>query len=369
VYIGFKTETGWVELGFGGLDPDPSSLALSYISHPFSADMSSVVPVDREKSAESGRVLSRTNQSTWWDETTREQATVDLDALLVRSMEHFTRTQFAPMGELQERIRFLFSTLAYMRGTRKRPSRSYEDKVGRWQAIGYEGEWTPTLLHERGGDPISFAQPPDVPSSVEHARKSLDQGWHTRDETKLVEGVGRWLIRLGLAESVESVRSLKNKRVIQVRVTLPGQQPYDITDVGFGISQILPVLVAGLMQVQGSLFVVDLPEAHLHPWPQARLADFFCSLALSGRHALVETHSEMFFHRLRLRAEMDEKLRDNIAVYFIDRPDKDGFCAKPNTVELTGNAQLRWPLGFFEEAWDIETSIRNARDARSTQQK
>jgi predicted ATPase len=98
------------------------------------------------------------------------------------------------------------------------------------------------------------------------------------------------------------------------------------------------------------------------------LADFFCSLALSNRFSLVETHSEMFFHRLRLRAEMDEKLARSIAVYFIDKP-KGGYCCNPRNVELSLDKQFTWPVGFFQEAWETESQIEIVRRARTSLQK
>jgi len=267
-----------------------------------------------------------------------------------------------------EASKSFLKTLTYLRASRKRPSRNYVDQVGQWQRIGYAGEWAPAVLRESGADSVSFRQPPETPASVGEARILINKDWLPWDGT-LIEGVGAWLQQLQLATSVVSIPNPEDRRRVQVSVTLPGQQLRNITEIGFGISQVLPVLTAGLMQPEGSLFVVDLPEAHLHPLPQARLADFFCSLALAGRHTLVETHSEMFFHWLRLRAETSDQLRDKIAVYFIDRPGSDGCCQEPQLVGLTGDSQLRWPIGFFEEAWNIESRIKNVRDARSSTQK
>jgi len=137
-----------------------------------------------------------------------------------------------------------------------------------------------------------------------------------------------------------------------------------LVEVGFGNSQVLPVLTAGLLQPEGSLFVVDLPEAHLHPRPQADLADFFCSLALSGRFSLVETHSEIFFDRLRLRAEMDDDLKNKIAVYFIDKPGDDGLCRQLRPVGLGLDEQFEWPAGFFQEALLNEEQIEAVRQSK-----
>lgn len=365
VYIGFQTQSGFVEMGFGGLESERDSLILSYLSHPFSisSDRSDVITLDRAPVSKN-IVLTRDkqNESTWWDESTQQQAAVVLDGLLIRSMQHFSATYFRP-GKVQEELRYFLANLSYLRGTRKRPARGYAERTGRWQPIGYAGEWTSTILHGRKKDPVPFRVPPPVPTTIDEARELLDQNWKDQSQG-LQHGVAFWLLQLGLAESIETVLS-DDSKVVRVLVTLPGQKPHNITDIGFGISQVLPVLTAGLMQAPDSLFVVDLPEAHLHPAPQARLADFFCSMVLSGRQVLVETHSEMFFNWLRLRAEQHEELSKQIAVYFIDRPSADGLCAKPEGVGLTGDAQLRWPVGFFEEAWDIESRIKMIRDARS----
>ncbi|HKW76645.1 MAG TPA: AAA family ATPase [Terriglobales bacterium] len=364
-YIGLQTQSGFVEMGFGDLESEPSSLILSYLSHPFSvsSDRSDVMTIDNAPVSKNITVTrDKHNESTWWDEATQQQAAVVLDGLLVRSMQHFSATYFRP-GKVQEELRHSLANLSYLRGTRKRPARGYEVRTGRWQPIGYAGEWTPTMLHGRKTDPVSYRNPPPVPTRVDQAKEFLDQSWKP-DSRELSQAVAFWLVQLGLAEAIETVLS-DDKQFVRVLVTLPGQRPHNLSDVGFGVSQVLPVLTAGLMQAPGSLFVVDLPEAHLHPAPQARLADFFCSMALSGQNVLVETHSEMLFNWLRLRAEQNEELSKQIAVYFIDRPSRDGRCAKPELVGLTGNAQLRWPVGFFEEAWDIESRTKMIRDARS----
>lgn len=387
VYIGFQTEAGLVDLGFGVEGSDNGGLFLSYICHPFDpkssvglqttpqqlniqpgADArSSVEPIQVEKLRQLSTHIAvhktKESDSTWWDENDKQQAVVDLDGLLLRSVQHFGRTFIPLKREAQETLRFLFENLTYLRATRKRPSRSYKNDIGQWQGIGYAGEWTPTILQENGESRVFYLQPPRIPRSLEEAKSSIEEKWQERNES-LIESVRLWLDHLGLAKSIESVHSPNDRRRLQVRVTLPGQLPHDITEVGLGVSQALPVLTAGLLQPQNSLFVVDLPEAHLHPWPQACIADFFCSLALSGRSALVETHSEMFFHRLRLRAEMSPELLDKIAVYFLDAP-KDGKCSKPTPIGLAVNEGLRWPVGFLAEAWDTEKSIRIIREARS----
>jgi hypothetical protein len=80
---------------------------------------------------------------------------------------------------------------------------------------------------------------------------------------------------------------------------------------------------------------------------------------------MVETHSEMFFQRLRLRAAMDPELMDRIAVYFIDAPAENGTCNPPRRIGLSFEDEIKWPAGFLSEAMETEIQIRSVWQARS----
>ncbi|MGA9059212.1 MAG: AAA family ATPase [Terriglobia bacterium] len=385
VYIGLETNEGLVDLGFGFELPLPSArdLRLSYVAHPRGLDESAAVTTTvraqgevpgaqsevvslgvSEPQKSPGRlVLRRINENMWHDEGEDSACLVGLDGLMVMTVQHQpggTSRQLS--GAARDEVRTFLKGLTYLRATRKRPSRSYRADTGPRQAIGYAGEWTATILSERRDEIVPFVRPPQIPNTVDEAAATLDAPWD-QGTMKLLSAVDEWLQLLHLATSIESTAIEGSRGQLQIRATLPGQQSHNITEIGFGISQIVPVLVAGLLQPENGILIVDLPEAHLHPRPQAVLADFFCSLALSGRTTLVETHSEMFFHRLRLRAEMNPELLGKIEVYFIDEP-KDGDCCQPRSVGLTSKGQLRWPMGFLAEAWDTEKHIRIMREAR-----
>jgi len=114
--------------------------------------------------------------------------------------------------------------------------------------------------------------------------------------------VSFWIKHLGLARSLD-VRDLA-KRLNLFEVDIKGARrgtEANLTDVGFGISQILPVLVQGLLMQRGGIYLVQQPEIHLHPDAQAGLADFFIYLAGNGVTTIVETHSEYLLLRLRRR--------------------------------------------------------------------
>lgn len=118
----------------------------------------------------------------------------------------------------------------------------------------------------------------------------------------LINAVGYWLKALTLANSLKVRDAARRMNLFEVDLRLAGgRQLNNLVDVGFGISQVLPVLVQGLMMRRGGIYIVQEPEIHLHPDAQAALADFFIYLTCQGVRCIVETHSEYLLLRLRRR--------------------------------------------------------------------
>ena len=380
IEIELATPAGVIVLGFGGL-PQTSELLLTYISHPSGAESlaiapheaplantipvtsvatSAVVPWQGTISAAVNTVRARRiNERQWQDVDAQDQALVVItQGLVINAIDHTTGTSSVLSGVAREELRAFLQSVVYLRANRRRPSRFYADEVGEPQKLGYSGEFTTSMLFRRGVEPVSWLVPPAL---TDPTIEAASRDW---SETKrsLVEAVDYWMRHFKLAEGVAPMPATASDRALRLRVTLEGAHEHDITEIGFGVSQIIPVLVAGLLQGPDGLLIVDLPEAHLHPRPQASVADFFCSLALAGKSTLIETHSEMFFHRLRVRAAQNPALLDKIAVYFIDEP-KEGLCAMPRLVGLRFEDELKWPEGFLQEAWEMESLISAYREA------
>jgi predicted ATPase len=118
----------------------------------------------------------------------------------------------------------------------------------------------------------------------------------------LQSAVSFWLQHLKLAQKVSIEDLAKNINLFQLSLTGAARTlQANVADVGYGISQILPVIVQGLLMRPGGVYMVQQPELHLHPDAQAGLADFFLYLACYGVRVVVETHSEYLLIRLRRR--------------------------------------------------------------------
>jgi predicted ATPase len=387
VYIDLLTTEGWVEFGFGLVPSSPEDLGLSHIASPQNIDVT--VPIDvREASTEhlTGEIpsgvstsevrpesppsveardtrlkLERINEQQW--RHSGENALVGLNGLLPIALQHSSGTELKLNFQALKEVSVLLENLVYLRASRKRPSRGYSHFRGERHSVGYAGERTASVILNRGNQVEQFISPPARVSDTSQDDTGLT--WRLR-EASFQQALAEWLEYLQLAKTVEALESLRyGPEYIDVRVALGAGRPTrDLTEVGFGVSQVMPVIVAALLQPLNSLLMVDLPEAHLHPRPQADIADLFCSLAMHGRSALVETHSEMFFHRLRLRAAMQPELMHRIAVYFVDAPKPDGTCSRPRRVGLGFKDELEWPAGFLQEALDSELLINSVRQTR-----
>ena len=111
-----------------------------------------------------------------------------------------------------------------------------------------------------------------------------------------------WIRHLRLADSLDVRDIAKRLNLFEIDVAGAGRgTSANLSDVGFGLSQILPVVVQGLQMRPGSIYLVQQPEIHLHPDAQADLADFFIYLATKGVMTIVETHSEYLLLRIRRR--------------------------------------------------------------------
>ena len=129
-------------------------------------------------------------------------------------------------------------------------------------------------------------------------------------------------------------------------------------DVGVGISQILPVVVAALDPNRPTITAIEQPELHVHPRLQVELGDLFAQRAVKGGIFLIETHSEHLLLRLmrRMRQTSDKTLPEDapgllprdVAVLFVE-PDGSETLVREMPLNERGELVKAWPGGFFEE--------------------
>lgn len=151
--------------------------------------------------------------------------------------------------------------------------------------------------------------------------------------------------RFNIGIDVEKVNDIIYKIVVnQNNVNL------ELTDVGFGISQVLPILVQAYLSPKNSLTIIEQPEIHLHPNMQAWLTDALISIALqSEKRFLIETHSDALIRRIRLRIvdESSKLSEDHVKIYYLHRNNTQK-CTSIDEIEVNENGDIKWPKDFMD---------------------
>jgi energy-coupling factor transporter ATP-binding protein EcfA2 len=119
-----------------------------------------------------------------------------------------------------------------------------------------------------------------------------------------------------------NVKRLGNKAgdPFQVQVTVGGPS-VNLSDVGYGVSQSLPVIVESILRATNARILLQQPEVHLHPRAQAALGSFFAKLVVhEHRHFVIETHSDYLIDRIRQEVATGGLDAEDVSILFFDRP-------------------------------------------------
>ena len=121
---------------------------------------------------------------------------------------------------------------------------------------------------------------------------------------------------------------------------------------GFGITQVLPIVVAALSAKRDDLLLIENPEVHLHPAGQARMGEFLAEVAQAGVQVMIESHSDHVLNGIRRAVRNGALEADEAALYFFrPRHEAEGSGAaqvESPTIDAEGNID-HWPAGFFDQ--------------------
>jgi len=240
---------------------------------------------------------------------------------------YYQNTGFLP--DLALAFERMCGRLFYLGPLREYPRRSYVWTGEKPSDVGRRGELAvPALLASR--DPEML----------------ISMGRGTRRQS-VEERVAEWLSEMGMIESFSLRPIAENHREYELRIKRSkSSAPVLLTDVGFGVSQVLPVLVLCYYVPEGSTVLLEQPEIHLHPFVQAFLADVFIDATRRRNiQIIVESHSEHLLRRLQRRIAEGKVSHDDTALYFCRQQDGES-AAEPLDVDMSGNIR-NWPQDFF----------------------
>lgn len=212
--------------------------------------------------------------------------------------------------------------------------------------IGSQGEFAAHYLAVNGAHTIPL-------SELHFTAEALGVEGPDAASPKLKDEVEGWLGLLAPGVRLD-VELQQMTDVVSLGFRFPG--PTGLSDarrsthVGFGLTYILPILVAILSARPGTLVMIENPEAHLHPGAQRLLVQLFARAAEAGIQLIIETHSDHVLNGVRVAVRRKTLKADHVAIHFFAH----NATAQPQVtsprVQQSG-AISEWPRGFFDE-WD-----------------
>lgn len=256
--------------------------------------------------------------------------------------------------EINLRHEKLFRSLCYLGPLRTKAERLYSWTGIEPESVGYAGENTVAAILAARSRKISLGY------------KRTAKPFEAIIALKLKE--------MGLIEELKVDPISKQRQEYEVKVRAKGARDWvDLPDVGFGISQVLPVLVQCFYAPPGSIILMEQPEIHLHPSAQSALADVMIDVINSRENGaerniqlVIETHSEHFLRRLQRRIAENAVTQDRVSAYFANIT-KTPAILEPLQIDIFGNVQ-NWPDNFFgDEMSDIVEQSKAAMKRRMQQ--
>ena len=211
-----------------------------------------------------------------------------------------------------------------------------------FKGIHYLGPLRENPRHQytwEGDHPVDIGQ---------HGEKAIPALLSGRVQLRSIEKkILEWLQRLDLIDSYRLEPNLNEKGRYEFYMTKhKGGPEVRFTDVGFGVSQVLPVLTHCYRPPEGSILIIEQPEAHLHPKAQSELADVLIDVVKNRKVQIIfESHSEHLLHRLTRRIAEEEISADDMALYSCQI--NEGVSEiEPLEMDEYGNIS-NWPQNFF----------------------
>lgn len=213
-----------------------------------------------------------------------------------------------------------FKDLYYIGPLRNIPERYYSILGEMAKDVGFKGEYVPYILK---------------------------QSQENKELKKIINKVAYWLEQFEMAKETD-IKRYKEIEFISIlfKEYFSGLK-VNITDMGVGTSQILPIIIEGFIINEGSVLLIEQPEIHLHPKAQSILGDLFIDIMKEDKYLIIETHSEHLMQRIQRRIAECEISKEDVNFYYITMS-KDGSIIKKITLNDNGIFE-NIPDGFFDD--------------------
>lgn len=270
--------------------------------------------------------------SLWENEVLQMKIVLFGDRSTQNRYELWTKSDESP----GEKRGLLGQKIYYLCAERIGPRLKYEYEILLYLHAGYKGEKAFQVL------------------SVEDLSVDRNKLFKGEEPAFLYQQTRKWLDYIIPGASFDNAVPVGKSRVIEG--TFGESMP---TNVGFGISYVLPIIVNGLLAEKDTIMIVENPEAHLHPSGQSRIGRFLAQVAGSGVQVIVETHSEHVINGLRLSILEGGKIKnDDAIINYLHKDESNKTVLRE--IQFDDEAEFdQFPPGFIDqEQRDIAEMIR-----------
>lgn len=210
----------------------------------------------------------------------------------------------------------------------------------------------------------------NFPGIFQEYSASIIAKWQDEKNNSKLKQLGKDLESLGLTWKVTA------KRINDAQVELQvGRLPHvakggardlvNIADVGFGVSQTLPVLVALLVAEPGQLVYIEEPEIHLHPRAQSAMAQILADAAKRGVRVVIETHSQLLLLGIQTLVAEGELAPELVKLHWFKRRNDGGTEISSTDLDKAGTFG-DWPEDFAEVSLEAESRYLDAAESQQT---
>lgn len=231
----------------------------------------------------------------------------------------------------------------YLRAERLGPRSSFtmsDFQVRQHRQLGTQGEYTAHYLSLFGSSEKIIS------TALAHASES---------SLNLLRQVEAWLGEISPGTRI-SLNATPEMDLVNLQFSFSGGTKYRSTNVGFGITYTLPILVAILAAKPGALLLIENPEAHLHPKGQAQMGELIARAASIGIQVIIETHSDHVLNGIRLAVHGGRLKPEEVSLHFFQHQQNPNTPAVVSP-KIDRNGRIdQWPDGFFDE-WDKSLDV------------
>ena len=220
--------------------------------------------------------------------------------------------------------------------------------VGEHKQLGIRGKYTPHFLDRWGGEFLSNSGlSPKAPANDNRAYPGSEPS-----DLTLGNQVNKWMDEISPGVQIQATHFGEIDQV-DLRYTFPRgsrrSNPMRSTNVGFGITYTLPIVLALLASKEDTLVLLENPEAHLHPKGQVKLGELMVRAASCGIQVIVESHSDHILNGIRIAVRDKIITPDKVRLYYLSRP-TDQLSSKVESPRVEEDGRINdWPEGFFDE--------------------